>query len=131
MEKSNYLNTEENDVNLFKYSDVDLVNFIKEKNKVNSIMLSQEFQNKNETSTYIVHIYGIHILYLILYYYFQIHKSMKQINVYHKNLRRRKHEQGKYSCRVEKERDADCPRPRVSVLHDPYTGRDLRAIQLY
>ena len=48
MEKSNYLNTEENDVNLFKYSDVDLVNFIKEKNKGNSIMLSQEFQNKNE-----------------------------------------------------------------------------------
>ena len=42
-----------------------------------------EFQNKNETTTYIVHISGIHILYLILYYYFQIHKSMKQINVYH------------------------------------------------
>ena len=48
MEKSNYLNTEENDVNLFKYSDVDLVNFIKEKNKGNNNILSQEFQNKNE-----------------------------------------------------------------------------------
>ena len=49
----------------------------------NNKLFKIEFQNKNETSTYIVHIYGIHILYLILYYYFQIHKSMKQINVYH------------------------------------------------
>ena len=48
MEKSNYLNTEENDLNLCKYSDVDLVNFIKEKNKGNNNILSQEFQNKNE-----------------------------------------------------------------------------------
>jgi hypothetical protein len=42
-----------------------------------------EYQNKNDNTTYNVHISGIHILYLILYYYFQIHKSMKQINIYH------------------------------------------------
>ena len=42
-----------------------------------------EYQNKNNNSIYIVHISGSHILYLILYYYFQIHKSIKQINIYH------------------------------------------------
>lgn len=30
-----------------------------------------------------MHIFGINILYLILYYYYQIHKGIEQINVYH------------------------------------------------
>ena len=56
---------------------------IKTNRGFNNKQFKIEFQNKNETTTYIVHISGIHILYLVLYYYFQIHKSMKQINVYH------------------------------------------------
>jgi len=49
----------------------------------NSRQFKIEYQNKNNNSIYIVHISGSHILYLILYYYFQIHKSIKQINIYH------------------------------------------------
>jgi len=56
---------------------------IKTNRNFNNKQFKIEFKNKNETTTYMVHISGIHILYLILYYYFQIHKSMKQINVYH------------------------------------------------
>ena len=56
---------------------------IKANKNFNNKQFKIEFQNKNETTTYIVHISGIHILYLVLYYYFQIHKSIKQINVYH------------------------------------------------
>ena len=37
----------------------------------------------NENCKYIVYITGINILYIISYYYYQIHKSVKQINEYH------------------------------------------------
>ena len=41
------------------------------------------YQNIEEDNKYIVNISGINILYLILYYYYQIHKSIEKINVYH------------------------------------------------
>ena len=41
------------------------------------------YQTMDGNKTYTVHIFGINILYLILYYYYQIHKGIKQINVYH------------------------------------------------
>ena len=41
------------------------------------------YQTIDGDKTYTVHILGINILYLILYYYYQIHKSIEQINVYH------------------------------------------------
>ena len=44
----NYSNDEGNDLNLFKYSDIDIVNFIKEENEGNNNMISQESKNKNE-----------------------------------------------------------------------------------
>ena len=36
-----------------------------------------------DDTKYIVHISGINILHLILYYYYQIHKRIEQINIYH------------------------------------------------
>lgn len=41
------------------------------------------YQTIDGNKTYTVHIFGINILYLILYYYYQIHKGIEQINVYH------------------------------------------------
>ena len=41
------------------------------------------YQNTEDDTKYIVHISGINILYLILYYYYQIHKSIETINAYH------------------------------------------------
>ena len=41
------------------------------------------YLNTEDDTKYIVHISGINILYLILYYYYQIHKSIKTINAYH------------------------------------------------
>ena len=68
----------------------DLIRINKKAGMAKDIKTSRSFYNKqfkiefkNETTTYIIHIIGNHILYLILYYYFQMHKSMKQINVYH------------------------------------------------
>ena len=56
---------------------------IKTKKFFNNKQFKIEYQNKNETTTYIVNISGMHILYLIQYYYFQMHKSINQLNVYH------------------------------------------------
>ena len=68
----------------------DLIRINKKAGMAKDIKTNRSFYNKqfkiefkNETTIYIIHIIGIHILYLILYYYFQMHKSMKQINVYH------------------------------------------------
>ena len=41
------------------------------------------YLNTEDDTKYIVHISGINILYLILYYYYQIHKSIQTINAYH------------------------------------------------
>ena len=41
------------------------------------------YQKLMDETKYIVHISGINILYLILYYYYQIHKGIEQINTYH------------------------------------------------
>ena len=41
------------------------------------------YQTIDGNKTYTVHIFGINISYLILYYYYQIHKGIEQINVYH------------------------------------------------
>ena len=50
-------------------------------------LLDKEFKlvyhNKEEDIEYIAHISGINILNLILYYYYQIHKGIDQINTYH------------------------------------------------
>ena len=55
--------------------------------KSNKYLNDKEFkivyQNIEEDNKYIVNISGINILYLILYYYYQIHKSIEKINVYH------------------------------------------------
>jgi hypothetical protein len=56
---------------------------IKTKKFFNNKQFKIAYQNKNETTTYFVNISGMHILYLIQYYYFQMHKSIKQLNVYH------------------------------------------------
>ena len=41
------------------------------------------YQNTEDDTKYIIHISGINILYIILYYYYQIHKSIETINAYH------------------------------------------------
>ena len=41
------------------------------------------YQNTMNEKKYIIHISGINILNLILYYYYQIHKGIEQINTYH------------------------------------------------
>ena len=41
------------------------------------------YQSLMENAKYVVHISGINILHLILYYYYQIHKGIEQINTYH------------------------------------------------
>ena len=41
------------------------------------------YQNVMNDSKYIIHISGINILFLILYYYYQMHKGIEQINTYH------------------------------------------------
>ena len=41
------------------------------------------YQNVMNDTMYIIHISGINILFLILYYYYQIHKGIEQINTYH------------------------------------------------
>ena len=41
------------------------------------------YQNIKGNTKYIIHILGINILYIILYYYYQIHKSIETINIYH------------------------------------------------
>ena len=55
--------------------------------KSNKYLNDKEFkivyQNIEDDNKYIVNISGINILYLILYYYYQIHKSIEKINVYH------------------------------------------------
>ena len=47
MENNNYSCVDEKEINLYKYSDIDLVNFIKEKNKSNNNLSDQKSKNKN------------------------------------------------------------------------------------
>lgn len=52
-------------------------------NNINNKRFELIYQKNDENIKYIICINGINILYIILYYYYQIHKSIRQINVYH------------------------------------------------
>ena len=52
-------------------------------NLTNNRRFKLVYQKDNANSKYIMYINGLNILNLIMYYYYQIHKIIKQMNVYH------------------------------------------------
>ena len=62
---------------------VGLVKEIKGNKQLEGKLFKIVYQRLMDETKYIVHISGINILYLILYYYYQIHKGIEQINTYH------------------------------------------------
>ena len=62
---------------------VGLVKEIKGNKQLEGKIFKIVYQRLMDETKYIVHISGINILYLILYYYYQIHKGIEQINTYH------------------------------------------------
>ena len=62
---------------------VGLIKEIKSHKYLDDKLYKITYQNLNDDTKYIVNIIGINILHLILYYYYQIHKRIEQINTYH------------------------------------------------
>ena len=62
---------------------VGLIKEIKSHKNLDDKLYKITYQNLMDDTKYIVHISGINILHLILYYYYQIHKRIEQINIYH------------------------------------------------
>ncbi len=62
---------------------VGLIKEIKSHKNLDDKLYKITYQNLMDDTKYIVHISGINILHLILYYYYQIHKRIERINIYH------------------------------------------------
>ena len=59
-----------------------MIKEIKSHKNLDDKLFKITYQNLMDDTKYIVHISGINILHLILYYYYQIHKRIEQINIY-------------------------------------------------